>query len=262
MPFAIRRLLRYGLLAVFAVVLALGLVAGCASMADEALTDAISAPASAIEARSGAEVMGPHMLMTEKRPAQPGDEQQADRMAAELREHIAQYRDVEKARADGYRSFPPNPGPDLKEVHYIHPERSRRENEEIDLEKPGSLLYHQTEDGGLRLVGAMVIAPAEAPLEELDARVPLSVTQWHLHTNICVPKPIWDEAQWARTADDGQPLFGPGSRIATEDACGEVDGRFMPTIFGWMAHAYVYAEDEADMWDPHYGMGGHGGGHH
>lgn len=240
-----------------ALLLALG---GCASMVDDAVTGAISTSASDVQARSGAERMGPHMLMTKSRPAAPGDRARAERLAETLRASITKYRDVEKAKADGYRPFPSDPPADMEEVHFVHPQLSRREAGEMDPERPGSLLYHQDENGELHLIGAMVTAPAEASLEELDARVPLSQTRWHLHTDLCVPKPIWDEDEWARTAEDGQPLFGPESPIATEAACEDVGGRFMPTIFGWMAHAYVF-RDAADVWKQHHGGGHHGGGH-
>ncbi len=100
-----------------------------------------------------------------------------------------------------------------------------------------------------------------------DARVPLSATRWHLHTNVCVPKPIWDGDAWARTLADGRPVFGPDSPIATEAGCDDVGGRFLPTVFGWMAHVNLFAEDPADVWNAMYGHedehgGAHGGSEH
>lgn len=106
----------------------------------------------------------------------------------------------------------------------------------------------------------MYTAPVGASLEELDRRVPLSATQWHLHQNVCVPRPIWDEQQWARTSGD-RPLFGPGGAARTEAACDRARGRFLPTVFGWMAHINVFADDPADVWNAHYGHGEHAGGH-
>src|ERR1700722_18817997 len=39
-------------------------------------------------------------------------------------------------------------------------------------------------------------------------------------------------------------MFGPGSRIATRQACDSVAGAFHPHVFGWMIHANVFASDE------------------
>ncbi|MEM9164910.1 MAG: hypothetical protein AAGC54_17810 [Cyanobacteria bacterium P01_F01_bin.4] len=82
------------------------------------------------------------------------------------------------------------------------------------------------------------------------------MSRWHLHINICVPDPIWDADQWA-LEQDGLPVFGPESPIATEAACEAVDGDFRPTVFGWMVHANVFAENPADVWNPMYGYEGH-----
>lgn len=232
---------------------------GCARAVDGVIAGAISAPAADVAARGGADPMpgDPQTLMTRLRPARPGDAARADQIAATVRGSIARYRDVKDAVADGYRSFPPEPSPRDRIIHYVHQGRSRREARRIDPAQPGALLYERTAGGGLRLVGAMYTAPVTAPLAELDARVPLSVTQWHLHQNVCVPRPVWDGEQWARTVS-GRPMFGPGSPIATEAACRQVGGRFLPTVFGWMAHVYVFAEDPKDLWNAMYGHEPHG----
>ena len=251
-----RLTLRFPLLAALLLAPGLACWSGCAAV-DNVVADAISAPASDIRARGGADAVGPHVLMTRATPAHPGDRPRADALAQALRRSTEKYQDVERALDDGYEPFPANPPPTLEEIHYVHRDRSGREARQIDPQQPGALLYRRTAGGGLRLVGAMVTAPAEATLEELDARVPLSVTQWHLHTNICVPKPLWDGDQWARALPSGEPAFGPDSPIATEAACQEVGGRFLPTVFGWMAHAYVYLD--GDPWSMHggHGMAGH-----
>ncbi len=255
---------------------------GCASIIDNAVVDAISAPAAAAEALAWAEPMAgdPHAVMTRPSAPRPGDRERADALAETIRRSIAEYHHVEDAVEAGYRPFPAHPPPELKVIHYVHPERSKDEAERPDPSRPGSLLYERTDGGGLRLLGAMITAPVEAPLDELDARVPLSATRWHLHTNVCVPKPLWDERAWARTFGDGRPVFGPDSPVATEAGCDDVGGRFLPTVFGWMAHINVFAEDPADVWNAMYGHehdegdrpehgdgahegphGGHGGGH-
>ena len=245
--------------------LALG---GCATIVDDAVADAISADASEVRARSGAMPMAgdPQTLMTRLAPSEPGDRQRADHILDEARQALRPYRDPAAAEAAGYRPFPPNPGPDLPVVHYVN--TGINEADGVDYSRPGSILYERNARGELELLGAMYTAPVSADLAELDRRVPLSVTQWHLHQNVCVPRPLWDEAEWARTTRDGRAVYGPGGTAVTEAACDRVGGRFLPTVFGWMAHVNAYADDPADVWNAHYGheergTGGmnHGGGH-
>lgn len=210
--------------------------AGCAGAIDQVVADAISAPATDVAARGGADPMSgdPQMLMTRSRPGRPGDAARAERIEQQVRRGIARYRDVDDAVAAGYRSFPAEPPPSVRIVHYMHHDRSQRELERIDPSRPGSLLYERTEDGGLRLIGAMLAAPVTAPLEELNRRVPLSVTQWHLHQNLCVPRPIWDKQKWGRTLPGPRPVFGPGSPITTDAACEAVAGDCCPpSSAGW-----------------------------
>ena len=226
---------------------------GCVALVDDAVVGAISADASEVRARRGAMPMAgdPQTLMTRLTRPEPGDRQQADRILETARRALRPYHDVAAAERAGYRSFPPNPGPDLRVIHYVNPDI--KEDRGVDYDRPGSLLYERDGRGGLRLLGAMYTAPVSADLDELDRRVPLSVTQWHLHQNVCVPRPIWDEDEWARTTRDGQPVYGPGGSVVTEAACSRVGGRFLPTVFGWMAHVNAFADDPADVWNAHYG---------
>ena len=243
------------------------LASGCATVIDDAVADAISADASEVRARSGAMPMAgdPQTLMTRLTRPEPGDRQRADRILDEARRALRPYRDPAAAEAAGYRPFPPNPGPDLPVVHYVNP--SINEDGGVDYSRPGSILYERNARGELELLGAMYTAPVSADLAELDRRVPLSVTQWHLHQNVCVPRPLWDEAEWARTTRGGRAVYGPGGTAVTEAACERVGGRFLPTVFGWMAHVNAYADDPADTWNAHYGheesgMGGMDHGSH
>jgi len=226
---------------------------GCATLADHLIADAIITEDIELQAKPGIHVMNPHMTMTNLQPAEPGDRAKAKAIARELEANIQKYRQVEAAVADGYEPFPPEPAPDLKEIHYINRELSAQEQAAINPAKPGALLYHRSEDDSLKLVGAMFTAPATATLDELNQRVPLSVTQWHLHTDICVPKPLWDKKEWARTTYDGQPLYGPDSPVSEREFCESVGGRFAPVIFGWMTHAYVTAEPANGVWDQSFG---------
>ncbi len=59
----------------------------------------------------------------------------------------------------------------------------------FDPDQPPALLYTKI-DGpspAYQLVGVMYTARYGATDEELDARIPLSIAQWHVHLNMCVP---------------------------------------------------------------------------
>jgi hypothetical protein len=193
-----------------------------------------------------------HLRFTPEQVATPEDQAQADRLVEQIREALAPYRDVAAAEAAGYHLFPPN-SEDLPIQHYTNPWLSALEGGRFSPEEPGSLLYERQNDGSLQLLGAMYGADEETPLNELNNRIPLSVARWHQHINICIPYPIWDEAAWARQ-ENGRPVFGPDSPIATEAACQHQGGEFLPTVFGWMIHANVFAANAHDIWNPLYGM--------
>jgi hypothetical protein len=134
-----------------------------------------------------------------------------------------------------------------------------QESFRFDATRPTSLLYKKDSAGKFVLVGAMYTAPKRFSVEKLDARVPLSIARWHKHINWCLPK-RGDNARWAERRD-GQPVFGPESPVATKEACDTVGGRFLPSVFGWMLHANVFAgDDPATIWgDEHAGQDMHAG---
>ncbi|WP_420457790.1 hypothetical protein [Neolewinella sp.] len=231
-------------------------VSSCGQFIDGVVTSAISADESEVVAADIAKPMpgDPHGIMTELQPELPGDRERADNLAAEIKQGIARYRDIELAQGDGYEFFPADPPPHMHIVHLVNQQYAKDEADGFDPSRPGSLLYERTHDGqGWKLIGAMITAPVTATVQDLNARVPLSQVRYHLHRNICVPKPIWDSKAWARVDDRGQPVFGPESPITTEAECAAEDGRLLETVFGWMAHAYVYADDPADTWNQMYG---------
>lgn len=196
-----------------------------------------------------------HMDMTPKRAAAAGDSARAARVVRTLRASIAKYRDSTAAVKDGYRMFAPN----LKEqriYHFTHYGKAIRNSFGFDAARPTSLLYRKDDRGELRLIGAMYTAPKRATIDQLDERIPLSIATWHRHVNICAPKKVRDRAAWA-TVKDGAPVFGPLSPIATEEACTEAGGRFIPQIFGWMVHANVFdGDDPKVIWGEEHGTGG------
>ncbi len=134
----------------------------------------------------------PHIELTPVTHAAAGDIERAQVLADRVRGAIMQYEDVRAAEADDYRRFGPAT---LPEVHYVNRRLSRAERSRINPEAPGSLLY-APRNGGMELVGAMFTAPHGTSLAELNARVPLSEARWHLHVNICLPRPVFNRSAW------------------------------------------------------------------
>ena len=100
---------------------------------------------------------------------------------------------------------------------------------------------------GYELVGAMYTMPKRATEDQLNARVPLSVAMWHLHTNLCMPPRANSAcADWTK--------FGLHGSIVTKDACYDAGGRFHPVIFGWMVHVYPYEEGLDNIFAMHHHM--------
>ncbi len=176
-----------------------------------------------------------HMHMTAMRPQTPEDAARANEILTQLRSGVEKYKDYHVALNDGYKIFLPNlPQPEYHFTKYVN---GFLEAFTFDPARPTSLLYRKTSDG-YELVGAMYTMPKRATEEQLNARVPLSVAMWHLHTNLCMPqKGQFRNVDWKK--------FGLKGSIATQDACDAANGRFQPVIFGWMVHVYPY-EDSLD----------------
>jgi len=185
--------------------------------------------------RGGLDAHSLHMHMTAMRPQAPEDAARAREIVTQLRAGIEKYKDYRVALNDGYKIFLPN----LRqpEYHFTKYVNGFLEAFTFDPARPTSLLYKKTSDG-YELVGAMFTMPKRATEEQLNARVPLSMAMWHLHTNLCMPpKGQLQNADWTE--------FGLKGSIATQDACDAANGRFQPVIFGWMVHVYPY-EDSLD----------------
>jgi len=176
-----------------------------------------------------------HMTMTAMRAQTPQDVQRANDIVAQLRAGIEKYRDYRVALNDGFKIFMPNvPQP---EYHFTSYRNGFLEAFTFDPARPTSLLYRKTSTS-YELAGAMYTMPKRATEEQLNARVPLSVVMWHLHTNLCMPpRAQLRNADWSK--------FGLKGSIATQDACDAAGGRFRPSIFGWMVQVYPY-EDSLD----------------
>jgi hypothetical protein len=186
-----------------------------------------------------------HMTVTTMRPQTPEDVKRAGEVVEQLRQGIEKYKDYHVALNDGFRIFGPNvPQP---EYHFTNYRNGFMEAFTFDPARPTSLLYKKTATG-YELVGAMYTMPRRATEEQLNARVPLSVARWHLHTNLCMPRlGGLRNADWTK--------FGLDGSIATRDACDVAGGRFSPVIFGWMVHVYPYEDSLSKIFAMHHHMG-------
>ena len=185
-----------------------------------------------------------HMTMTAMRAQRPEDVKRAKEVVAQLRAGIEKYRDYHVALNDGFKIFLPNIA--RQEYHFTSYRNGFLEAFTFDPARPTSLLYRKTSTG-YELVGAMYTMPKRASEEQLNARVPLSVAMWHLHTNLCMPQRAeMRNADWNR--------FGLKGSIATQDACDAAGGRFRPSIFGWMVHVYPYEDSLDRVFATHHHM--------
>lgn len=187
-----------------------------------------------------------HLRLTTVRAPAPGDSARAAEILAVMRRDLARYRDIETARADGFRQYIPSGAAAIQ--HYTKVRWAFQARNGLDPARPTSLLYQRAADGSLEFVGAMFTAPAELTEDELNARLPLSIARWHQHINWCLPPLADARRRWPETRN-GQPVFGPKSPIATAEACEAVGGRFRPRLFGWMVH--VMAFSDGDPWGAH-----------
>jgi hypothetical protein len=198
------------------------------------------------DSMSGALGDSPHMRMTPLAPPRPGDAARADTIVRALRQSLAVYADYRRALAEGFVIFAPRVPQHV--YHFTRRFGAFARTFHFDPSRPTSLLYERTGDTTFRLVGAMYTAPRTASLADLDARIPLSVVQWHEHVNLCIPRERRSLARWGARDAAGQPLFGVHGAITTEAGCRAAGGRFLPQIFGWMVHVYPFATDTANVW--------------
>jgi hypothetical protein len=195
-------------------------------------SDADPTSAGGAAAMGGPIVQTPHLKLTAMRAPSARDSARGAEILRGMREGIEPYRDYRKAIEDGYKIFLPNVP--MKVYHFTNYRRAIWEGRSFDPRKPSSLLYERRPDGGYTLVGAMYVARKDATPDELNARVPLSLAQWHAHVNICIPARR-ARARWRETLD-GQMKFGPAGAISTKAECERENGRFLPQLFGWMVH--------------------------
>jgi hypothetical protein len=182
--------------------------------------------------------MGRHMQMSLKGDPAPGDSTRAAQILAAADAVLSRYRDVKSAVRDGYRPFFPT-GRVGEEIHYTNYRYRRQEQQQVDYSRPGSILYKRTSDG-LKAVGVMYTAPADASPQQLDAIAPLSIATWHRHVDFCGgPRNLPASEQFGPDA-----RFGPQGSIHTEEACKAAQGLWIPLVLNWMTHVYPNSQDE------------------
>lgn len=218
--------------------------------------------------------MSDHMTMTETRAAVPADTQCGEEIIKTMREKLAKYEDYNVAIADGYVPYMESVPQDV----YHFASRSATVAEylgDFDVARPGSLLYEKKTLGGYKLVGAMYDAPPGDTPAQLDLLIPLSLSHWHEHTNICLPRGVSEDdvingrignnmrpdisssdgmgSRMGRSAGSAQrmrlgyladPRFGFTGTISNGADCQAAGGSFHKQIFGWMIHVYPFASED------------------
>src|SRR5690349_4992077 len=173
-----------------------------------------------------------HMRFTELRPATADDSARALALVKTIRRAIAPYADLDSARAAGYRILPELAAmlPRMNMVHMPNPRLRAAGGAAFDPAHPRALLYRRDDAGQLQLAGAMYVAPEGATLDELNARVPLSVARWHQHVHVC-------------TARSRDARFGALRRAETPEACASAGGRFREQT-PFMVHVMIDGGDD------------------
>jgi len=198
---------------------------------------------------------GAHMRMAPKRELAPGDSARAGEIVKTARAALDKYSDVKVAERDGYVKFLPWLD-DQAIYHYNNIGNAMAVFGAFDATRPVSLLY-KNEHGDLELVGAMYNAPPAATPTDLDSRLPTSIAHWHEHVNFCAASP---DSVRAGVVKPDAATAAKWLKITTREECSAVGGRFVPRIFGWMAHVYLFAgDDPKTIWggDDHGSMDVH-----
>ena len=192
-------------------------------------------------------IMAKHLVVTSHWPEQPGDRARADSLLVTARAALGKYADVKDAERDGYRMFAPM----VKRqriYHYSNRANALKARGTFDPAAPTALLYSPEPGGKLRLVGAMYTAPASIPLEDLNQRIPLSIAQWHQHSNICLPPGVSRRDMKEMGASARDPRFGPRGSISTEEECRAAGGEFEKRMLSWMVHVNMFESGE-QVWE-------------
>lgn len=189
--------------------------------------------------------MGPHMKMTDLRSPKPGDAARAQQVVEAARQVAEKYQDYHVALADDFKIFLPNVPQSM--YHFTNYQYAREAAFAFNPEHPTSLLYEKHGDN-YKLVGVMYTAPKRFTEDDLDARIPLSVAQWHEHVNFCRPPKDMPLPEKMHGLLDPDAKFGLKGSIHTQEACDAAGGTFLPVVFNWMLHVYPFEKDQASIW--------------
>jgi hypothetical protein len=182
--------------------------------------------------------MGRHMQMSLKGDPAPSDPVRSTEILAAADAVLSRYRDVKTAVRDGYKPFFPT-GRMGEEIHYTNYRYRRKEQQQVDYSRPGSILYKRT-TAGLKAVGVMYTAPVDASPQQLNAIAPLSIATWHRHVDFCGgPRNLPASEQFGPGA-----RFGPQGSIHSEEACSAAQGLWIPVVLNWMTHVYPNDQDQ------------------
>ena len=189
--------------------------------------------------------MGPHMKMTELRAPKPGDAARAQKVVEAARQAAEKYRDYHTALAEGFKIFLPNVPQPI--YHFTNSSYAIEAQFSFNPDHPTSLLYEKHADD-YKLVGVMYTAPKRFTEDDLDARIPLSVAQWHEHVDFCkAPADMPRGEKWQKMLGPNAE-FGLKGSIHTKQACDAAGGTFLPVVFNWMVHVYPFEKDQASIW--------------
>jgi hypothetical protein len=171
------------------------------------------------------------------------DEKRAQEIVDTAKKAIEKYRDPAAAEADNFKMFLPKLK-NQKQFHFTNYAYAMEAAFRFNPEHPTSLLYEKDKKSGrFRLIGAMYTAPARLTEDQLHERIPLSISQWHQHVNMCLP-PREQRSEMFRA--NGR--FGLMGSISTKSECEQAGGTFRPRIFGWMVHVYPYEKAPDAIW--------------
>ena len=200
-----------------------------------------------------------HMRMAPRKTASAADSARAKDIVKTARAALSKYSDIKVAEADSYVKFLPWLD-DLSIYHYNSFANVLATLGGFDATKPVSLLYKKDDKGVMKLVGAMYAAPPMATPDDLDARLPTGIAHWHEHVDFCGPNP---DSVRAGVQKVDAPSTAKWLSISTREACTAAGGRFVPRLFGWMAHVYLFAGDDPTViWGEEHGSMDMKGMHH
>ncbi len=145
--------------------------------------------------------------------------QAADAVLSTAKAATEKYRDVNRARADGYIQVTqviPGLG-----AHFVHPALLPAGT--FDPARPPILLYDGTPDGGFELVGVSWSLP-KRPGDDTPPASPLGpLAVWHYHTDLCFAL---------------RPS-GPVVSMSSAADCRAAGGLYVRET-GWMVHAWLF----------------------